>query len=81
MNVQKLDILKYIKNKSFLNQRELASGTGLMTVSPTLGFEVYMMEPNMDTVEHAEKLIKKVLNNEVVTESDVERQNELVSNT
>ena len=57
------------------------NGTGLTTVSPALGFEVYMMEPNMDTVEHAEKLIKKVLNNEVVTDSDIEKQNELVANT
>ena len=56
------------------------NGTGITTVSPALGFEVYMMDPNMDTVEHAEKLIKKVLNNEVVTDSDVERQNELVAN-
>ena len=62
-------------------QQIQVNGTVLTTVSPALGFEVYMMEPNMDTVEHAEKLIKKVLNNEVVTESDVERQNELVSNT
>ena len=56
------------------------NGTGITTVSPALGFEVYMMNPNMDTVEHAEMLIKKVLNNEVVTDSDVERQNELVAN-
>ena len=62
-------------------QQIQVNGTGLTTVSPALGFEVYMMEPNMKTVEHAEKLIKKVLNNEVVTKPDIEKQNELVANT
>ena len=56
------------------------NGTGITTVSPALGFKVYMMDPNMDTVEHAEMLIKNELNNEVVTDSDVDRQNELVAN-
>ena len=56
------------------------NGTGITAVSPALGFEVYMMDPDLKTVDHAEMLIKKVLNNEVVTDSDVDRQNELVAN-
>ena len=46
-----------------------------------LWFLIYMIGLNMNTVDYFEKLIKKYLNNEVVTKSDIERQNDLVSNT
>ena len=36
-------------------------GTGIMIESPALGFEVYMMDPDMDTVHSATTLIKRVL--------------------
>ena len=53
-------------------------GNGIMTVSPALGFEVYMMDPDMNTVESATSLMEKMLNGEKLSSKDIENHNEKV---
>ena len=53
-------------------------GTGIMTESPALGFEVYMMDPDMDTVHSATTLIKRVLKGEKLSSKDIAAHNKIV---
>ena len=48
--------------------------------SPANGFNAWVMEPDQATVTNAVTLIKKVNSGEMVTDSDVAHQNELVAN-
>lgn len=56
------------------------SGQGKTDWSPANGFNAYVMEPDMDTVNNATRLINKVMNGETLTDSDIQEQNTLVSN-
>ena len=83
-NLTKKEMTSFIKSQ-LLNmspwdiQQIQVNGSGSMTVSPALGFEVYVMVPNEETVQGAQKLIEKLLANEVVTEEDIQKQNDLVA--
>lgn len=55
------------------------SGRGSTEWTPANGFNAYVMIPNQATVDNAVRLIKKVENGEVVTESDINEQNQLLS--
>lgn len=48
--------------------------------SPANGFNAWVMEPNKATVDNATSLIKKVVNGELVTDEDVQHQNDLDAN-
>lgn len=48
--------------------------------SPANGFNAWVMEPDKATVDNATSLIKKVVSGELVTDADVQHQNDLVSN-
>ena len=54
-------------------------GTGIMTESPALGFEVYMMDPDMDTVHSATTLIKRVLKGEKLSSKDIAAHSKIVT--
>ena len=56
------------------------SGQGATKWTPANGFNAYVMIPNENTVHNATRLIKKVMNNEIVTKTDVEEQHNLVAN-
>lgn len=45
--------------------------------SPANGFNAWVMEPNKATVDNATSLIKKVVSGELVTDEDVQHQNDL----
>lgn len=47
------------------------SGSGETNWSPANGFNAYVMRPNMDTVEYAKALMQKVLNGEIIDESQL----------
>lgn len=48
--------------------------------SPANGFNAWVMEPNKATVDNATSLIKKVVSGELVTDEDVQHQNDLDAN-
>lgn len=54
------------------------SGRGSTEWTPANGFNAYVMIPNQATVDNAARLIRKVENGEMVTESDINEQNELL---
>ena len=54
-------------------------GNGIITESPVLGFEVYMMNPDMKTVESATFLIKKILEGKKLSGKDIRAHNEIVT--
>lgn len=56
------------------------SGQGATMWTPANGFNAYVMVPNEACVENAKKLIDKINSGEMITDEDVERQNELVAN-
>ena len=83
-NLTKEEMTSFIKSQ-VLNmtpwdiQQIQVNGSGSMVVSPALGFEVYVMVPNEETVQGAQTLIEKLLANEVVTKEDIQKQNDLVA--
>ena len=48
--------------------------------SPANGFNAWVMEPDRATVDNATSLIKKIVSGEMITDADVQHQNDLVSN-
>lgn len=56
------------------------SGQGATMWTPANGFNAYVMVPNEACVENAKKLIDKINSGEMITDEDVEYQNELVAN-
>lgn len=56
------------------------SGAGATMWTPANGFDAYVMVPNEACVENAKKLIGKINAGEIITETDVETQDDLVSN-
>ena len=56
------------------------SGVGETTWSPANGFNAYVMVPNEETVKNAVALIDKIEKGELITESDIKNQENLVAN-
>ena len=83
-NLPKKQISAFIKNQLstmegwHISQIQV-NGSGDMVMSPAFGQELYVMVPYEDTVDNAEKLMKKVLSGEKITEKDIEKQNKLVN--
>lgn len=60
-------------------QQIQVNGTGSMVVSPALGFEVYVMQPNEETVKNATRLINKINSGEKITREDIDSQLKLMN--
>ena len=83
-NLSKKEITSFIKsqlmNMQLWNIQQIqVNGYGDSVVSPALGFEVYVMVPYEDTVQDAEQLIQKILDNEEITQEDINNHNQIVN--
>lgn len=84
-NMSQSDITSFIKMQinsmaGWEIKQISVSGVGETTYSPANGFDSYVMVPDMNTVNNATTLINKMMNNEQITDQDVQHQNDLVAN-